>query len=311
MREKALHKSLRQLRDAALGTLWRQWAALGAMTGERKTAQSLIDPEALVLASLSLGDMERRLWDLLRWWAEEGSSLLSVQRIRNLSPAYPETTSARMAEFAYLAHREGGDFRWRPLEGPLSERRGRPGKRVGKRPRLADPAALMLRLRIGLGVSVKTDLLAFLLGLGGMSAGVKTLAEALGYTPRALHRAVDDMAAAKLIDATGETPTAYRVDPRPWAELLGTSGRPARWRDWSPVFACVAHLLGWVEREDPLKATPYLLSSKARDLMERHRAAFTRNRISIPNPDDYPGEAYLQAFEETLERLASWMEENA
>jgi hypothetical protein len=66
-----------------------------------------------------------------------------------------------------------------------------------------------------------------------------------------------------------------------------------------------------MEREDALKATPYLLSSMARDLMERHRAAFTRNRVSIPNSDDYAGEEFLQALEETLGRLASWIEESA
>jgi hypothetical protein len=107
----------------------------------------------------------------------------------------------------------------------------------------------MLRLRVGLGVSVKTDLLAFLLGLGGMSAGVKPIAEALGYTARAVHRAVDDMAAANLIDTAGEKPTAYRVDPKPWAELLGTSGRPpsgGTGRRCSPAWP--TSLSGWNER---------------------------------------------------------------
>jgi hypothetical protein len=31
----------------------------------------------------------------------------------------------------------------------------------------------------------------------------------------------------------------------------------------------------------------------------------------IPSPEDYPGEKYLQAFEETLRRLARWLEESA
>ena len=67
----------------------------------------------------------------------------------------------------------------------------------------------------------------------------------------------------------------------------------------------------WAEGQDLLKASPYVLSSRARDLMERHRIAFTRNQISIPYPDDYAGEAYIEVFKKTLSTLASWMEENA
>lgn len=53
-----------------------------------------------------------------------------------------------------------------------------------------------------------------------------------------------------------------------------------------------------------------IASSRVRELVERHQAAFKRNRITIPDPTDYPGEKYLQAFEETLGRLALWMEDS-
>ena len=59
------------------------------------------------------------------------------------------------------------------------------------------------------------------------------------------------------------------------------------------------------------KTTAYVLSSHARDLVERHRNAFPQNQIKVPRPEDYPGEQYLHAFEETLRRLAGWLEESA
>jgi len=311
MPEKGFHKAVRRLREATLAALWRQWGALGAMTAKGKSTRSLVDPEALVLMSLSLTEEERRLWDLLRWWAQAGATLLSVQRIKNLAAMYPESTRARLGGFAHLANREGRDFRWRPLEQPLSGKSIRVGKSLGRNPELINPAALMLRLRVGLGVNVKVDVLGFLLGTGDIWVNVRTIADAVGYTPRAVHRAVDDMATARLIQTTVETPTAYRVDPKPWTELLGVSGNFPVWRYWPRVFAFVADLAEWAGREGAaIQAGPYLWSSQARDLMERHRLAFTRNQLVIPNPEDYPGEQYLEPFEETLDKVALWLEQN-
>lgn len=312
MPEKELAKPLHQLREAALGTLWRQWGALGAAIVGEGPSRSIVDPEGLVLVSLSLAEEERRLWDVLYWWVKVGAPLLSVQRIKNLAVRFPESTRGRLGVFAHLAHREGRDFRWRSLESSSPGQTIRSGKSLGRDPQLHHPAALMLRLRVGLGVGVKADLVAFLLATGGVWVTVKGIAEGLSYTPRAIHRAVDDLVAARFIQATTGTPAAYRADSMAWATLLESSGKPPAWRYWPPVFALVADLAAWAGGEGALpKTTAYMLSSRARDLVERHRIAFARNQIKIPSPEDYPGEKYLQAFEETLRRLALWLAESA
>jgi len=311
MPENELAKALHQLREATLGTLWRQWGALGAAIAGEGSARSIVDPEALVLVSLSLTEDERRLWDVLHWWVKVGAPLLSVQRIKNLAGKFPESTRAHLGAFAHLAHREGRDFRWRSLESSSPGKSIRSGKSLGRDPQLHHPAALMLRLRVGLGVGVKADLVAFLLATGSVWVTVKGIAEALSYTPRAIHRAVDALVAARFIRATTGTPAAYRVDPKAWAPLLEPSGKPPAWRYWPPVLALVADLAEWAGGGAALpKTSAYVLSSRARDLVERHRSAFVRNQIKIPTPEDYPGEKYLQAFEETLRRLTRWLKES-
>ena len=139
MFEKGLAKALHQLREATLGTLWRQWGSLGAATAGEGSARSIVDPEGLVLASLSLTEEERRLWDLLYWWVKVGAPLLSVQRIKNLAVQFPESTRARLEAFAHLAHREGRDFRWRSLEGSSPGKTIRSGKSLGRDPQLHHP----------------------------------------------------------------------------------------------------------------------------------------------------------------------------
>src|SRR5574337_1539310 len=95
MSEKELGRALHQLREAALGTLWRQWGALGAAVAGKGTVRSIVDPEGLVLGSLSLAEEERRLWDILYWWVKVGAPLLSVKGIKNLAARFPESTRAR------------------------------------------------------------------------------------------------------------------------------------------------------------------------------------------------------------------------
>jgi hypothetical protein len=303
-------KAVRGLQEQTVDVLWRQWGALGAPTSH-DLAHSLIDPEALVLASLALRDAERRLPDVLRWWARTGATLLSVTRMRSLARRFPDAIRGPLGEFAATAVREGRDFRWRPLAHPSSSLTGRPKKDLGAVPRFLTPPALPLRLRLGFGVTVKADLLATLLGSSDGWLSVKRIAASLGYTPQSVRRAGDDLVAARLIQVSGETPTGYRAEPARWVGLLSLPESLPPWRHWTPAFAFVAVLGEWVRKHDGSTASSnYLLSTQARDLVAAHQSAFVQNRLSIPRPEDSPGETYLTAFRDTLAILEAWLDEN-
>jgi hypothetical protein len=310
MSENLFASALQDLKEKSKMAAWRQWRALGATASSAKPAASIIDPEALVLLSLALAEEERRLWDLLGWWARVGSQLLSVQRIKNLAGAYPEAVRLKLGQFAHLARSEGGDFRWKALARPQPARAIRLKKGLGEQPALTEPTTLLLRLRAGFGVGIKADVLGFLLGMQGNWASARDITEATSYTSQAVRRALEDMAVARFLEVARQIPAKYRVDPRGWMELLGIRGSPPPWRDWQPVFAFIGDLSERAEGEASLKASPYIISSRARDVFERHQSAFRRNRIAVPDPRDYPGEKYLGAFEETLRALGEWMQEN-
>ena len=117
------------------------------------------------------------------------------------------------------------------------------------------------------------------------------------------------MADARLIEASRQAPATYRLKPAPWIELLDLSEPAPRWRHWHPVFAFMCHLLAWLEELDDEDIGRHVASSRARSLVEGHRPAFDRNRISIPEPEHHPGTAYLSAFRVTVETLCEWMRE--
>ena len=141
------------------------------------------------------------------------------------------------------------------------------------------------------------------------------------------------MARARLIFEVGGHPTQYYAAMRAWAPLLGLSirdgqlnlydnqggtrastasqtfGLPA-WRCWSDLYAFLAGGIELASRCEAEETSPYLQSTRARDLFEAHCAAFTYNDIAVPRPVDYQGAAYLEAFGKTLSNLAGWVVQN-
>ena len=289
----------RQAREAALNAAWRQWGALGALASGARS-RTVLDPEALVLASLALVPHERRLGDVLLWWTSAGSRLLSVQRIRSLSDRFA-TADAESSLGAFAASAvEAGDRRWKRLAGP----RGldaRPGKGADT-PDLSDPSAVVLRLRAAFGVSAKADLFAALLGRERPST-VRDLAESLGYSTVAVRVALGEMTLARVVVPTGASPAAYRAaDVAEWSALLAGGPRP-RWGDWAETFVLLLAIAEW--GEDAAGWTPYVASSKARDLAERHARPLRRLVPEAPSLDGHRGEAALVPFAATVRELVS------
>lgn len=304
--------------EAATGAAWRQWAVLGSTglvgraAGGSEREGTIIDPEALLLASLALLPHERRLGDFLAWWAETGAALLSVQRTRALLASMPEAlvedepVAEALAAFAASAG-AAGDRRWQRHAGetPLA---GRPGKGADQ-PVLTEPAALLLRLRAGFGVSAKADLLAVLLGLDGRPATVKALAEATGYSTVAVRAALEEMALARFVAATGDYPAAYVVrGANQWSTLLFLEARSSSapsapaWGFWAPAYGFLLDVIVWGRRARDWSA--YVAGSRARDLIERR--GLSLRPIGLDLPEARSGAEYLRVFEGAVRFVTDW-----
>lgn len=295
------------VRQAALASAWVQWRALGVRLTASGRAQWIVDPEALVLISLALRERERRLEDVLASWARTGSGVLSVQRMKNLQSRYPPPTRERLAEFAHRAVSEGGDYRWRGLVGLTPSPRGRDRTLRDPHPKAWAPAALMIRMRLGIGVGLSADILTYLLSQRGFWASARAIAEATDYSVYSIRRAADKMKEAGLVEGTGRKPVEYRADPKAWSKVLAQDGDVPPWRHWSQAYAFVADFLAQAEAGGLQAPSAYLLSSRLRDLIEKHRDALRLNRIAPPVASRLPGKEYIAAFEQVAENIARWM----
>lgn len=83
-----METSLRQFRDEYLDLLlrflWREWTALGVAGQEQAPVHHVIDPEALLLFTCSLGRYDQRLFDEVLDWVTLNGRFLNVQRMRNV-----------------------------------------------------------------------------------------------------------------------------------------------------------------------------------------------------------------------------------
>ncbi len=299
---------LKRFVEAILQTVWIQWKSLGTHIDARNFAESIVDPDSLLLVSLSLRHMEGRLWEVLGSWAMNGSGMFSIQRIKNLREEFPIDTGTRLAEFAYRAVNEGKDHRWKTLMGSDGGPVTRSHVLWETYPATWHPTALMLRLRLGFGMGIVSDLLSYLISMRGDWSNAASISRALDFSPYSVRRTADDMASAGILESTGGKPVRYRISYSGWGQILEIQPNEiAGWRYWNELYAFAADFIAKNNSVEWNEASPYLLSSKQRDLVEDHKDAFKINKISYPDPGKYPGKEYTSAFNAFVRELSEWV----
>lgn len=257
------------VREAAVHAAWTQWGAMAFGAAAKLPALAIVDPEALVLATLVLEEHEGRLQRLVQMWIRAGSRLLSTGRLANLLRDYPESVAPKVTAFAAEAIAVG-DARWKRLAGKAKARAGSRRSVEAVTPDLRQPSTLMLRLRLALGVGIKADALAFLLGRAGARATVREIASGTGYYARAVRRALDDLMAARIVEVQATSPISYYARWASWEKLLGVDQDSApMWRSWHELYLVALALDGWGRQADAAGWSRYVAASRLRDVFDR------------------------------------------
>lgn len=312
------------IREVAERTLleasWAQWAVLtaAAVSADRRRAWTIVDPEALVLASLTVGHRERRLDDMVASWAGAAANLMSMHRMRAIATAFPLSVTNRLGVFTSPAT-AAGDKRWKRLQsdGHAAEYTPRI-KGIGEL-RLFEGPALTMRLRAGFGVNAKADLLSLLIGFRGAAADLKVIAAATAYTERAIRTATEEMTLAGFIHEIEGRPSSFYADPTAWANVLqshplDTGGRMKAtslppWRFWSAVFAFLAQVIGWSVEQERQGWTGYVTGSRARDLVDAHARKLRQAQVDLSRVSRVSGRENLGGFQELVDEVAAWTRE--
>ncbi|HYW49507.1 MAG TPA: helix-turn-helix domain-containing protein [Gemmatimonadaceae bacterium] len=280
------------LTDAAFQGARLQWAALGATPDEQATSSAIIDPEALLLVSLWLIPREPALADTVHDWVAKWSDLLSVQRTRNIARSFPAATLVQLRAVAITAFERGKDFRWSPVikggdgAGDADTAHADVARSTDTRlpvgaARLAveRDALLVLRFRMAFGVGARADALAYLLARGAAWSTVTEIAQATGYTPSAIRRALDRMAEADIVMTVDDGATRYRCDAASWGALLGLQGVVEPWQYWLQHFAFIATFVEWADSIARRKLTGYAITEQLRAVARGFRPTDDRDEL--------------------------------
>jgi len=268
------------LREATLELCWRQWTAAG-LAGTREDTQTLIDPEALLVASLALGRYDARLFDEVLDWAAVNWRLLDTARLKRVARGASGTQRALLAVVSQMAsgdraaakfrdelasaaaHRIADSgalqnlfFSQRPDEDswvepdPIFKAAGflRPPARLrglSRRPRAANPACLRFRLRALCGIGSRAEVLAYLLTHDW--AHGRLIADRGAYPQGPVASYLVSLFEAGIVERREEGKKAlYRLQ----GDLRLVAAEPPRFVDWIRVWPSLNALL------EAMRSTP-------------------------------------------------------
>jgi hypothetical protein len=267
-----LQETADKLEQAAIQLAWRQWRVIGgSAVSDDPPATSIVDPEALVLASLALANREHRLTDLLYGWMEKSAPFLSVQRLKNLKRRYPAETRNQVSEFARRARNVAKHPRWASLAD--QEDAGLPDivlpevSRATSPPKHSAPG-LMLALRMAMGVGTKSDALAVVLGQT-RSLTVRDVVEGTAYNPVSVRSALEDLSGGGFLRITDRKPLKFGAPLKEWRALLALDKLP-RWMPWHDWYAFAFSFLSWARSAAERNVSDYAFQVRVRELLAHH-----------------------------------------
>ncbi len=328
-----------QYLELALNFLWRQWSAVGVAGSAQSENDGIIDPEALLLFTCSMGRYDARLFDEVIDWLHTNGHLINVQRLKRIAKTESFVGTPILSAMAALLTRGEDALKWKRLAGtPPQPNETQPLFFLGNGrpiPVMHDPdptfqiygyereilnlrgysqkvsptvtPALLFQLRALFGINARTEILAYL--LTHEQAHPSRIARETYYNQKTVQNALVDMTASGTVRVKSSgREKHYWVKPEAWWALLERKDKAPDWVIWPPLFRALE--LIWIRlNEDPLRSQSdaLLVASELRQLMLQVQPLFERAGFGRQLSDDklYIGEEYLDVFLDDVRKVLS------
>ena len=323
--------------ETILRFLWREWTALGVAGQDDTPLRHVVDPEALLLFTCSLGRYDQRLFDEVMDWLIKNGRFISIQRMRNILHRETFCGGAVLSAVAdWLSQRED-PAKWKLLarmEDSKDKHQtlfhfpdGRP------MPQLSDNDATFLKhgfirgsvalrgysqifpsdtvacrflgMRALFGVNARCDVLTYLAMNG--TGHPREVARELYYSQKAIHDVMTDMACSAVVQSSrGGRERTFRIASDTLPFLTGAGESPG-WINWPILLSSAETVWNLTKELLSAKADPLIESSEIMLTMKSLLERLTRARWapSIPTLQSRQGIEQLQAFQTTFEIIAA------
>jgi hypothetical protein len=321
--------------EQLLALLWRQWSAIGVSGYSSSEESKVVDPEALLLLTLTVARYDARIFDEVLDWLVVNGDFLNVQRLQNLVKQFDFQAKAELSAVAeLLGQKSSVALKWKKLATKYSQKeqstlfymkdgRTMPAskgcdeifQRHGllrppvKLRRLSQPfptegmPALLLRLRALLGVNLRCEILCLLGSIGEIHPS--RIARLIGQNPRSTQNALAEMIHSGVVQVrTSTREKKYSLSPGVLDELLRPEGFTP-WRNSVPLFRALEIL--WLGVSDPKrqKLDTLMLASEWRRLAREIKVLFGDAGMGQPlrESTSFPGEKYYEVFLEDIRKF--------
>lgn len=324
-----------RLRRGLLEFAWRQWAQMGLSANVAGSDRWAIDPEALILFTIEVARRDPRLFDEVLDWLSSERRLLTMQRLRNLAALFPVDSNLVGAALAWA----GESAPW--LRGPKANRSqdqygepapvfspeilsfvGEPDPAFAEfgyiRPRVVrsgkssdsdvrQPVNFAFQLRHLFGPGSRSEVMRILLTFADGPLDAARISDEAGFAKRNINDTLASLAASRVVKARWSRNEriflAYRDK---WANLLevGPSAKfMPEFMSWVHLLPASLQIMIWLDNIAETTDSEYLISSRARDLMEDVMPSLEVAGLALSPSRAAPGAAYLSFFADTIDSI--------
>lgn len=334
--ETSLNEFRNSVLERLLDMLWRQWTALGVAGAVKPESTRVVDPEPLLLLTLTVARYDARLFDEVMDWLTVNGDFINVQRLKNVARQFDFAGVAQMAAVSeFLGPKARSVLKWKkvssmagpgrdeplfclrdggpvPLKGDLSPEFSAYGLlrnpielRGYSRPfPLTGMPSLLLRLRALFGISARCEILC-LLG-ANQEVHPSEVARQTAYFARTVQNAMQEMLRSGVVEVrTANRQKMYWLKPGFLDSLLRPDGNPIPWMNCSALFRAQEILWLGVDRLAVAGLDPLTAASELRRLAMKMRPLLgdAGMGMKLRNESAFPGEGYTTVFEEDIAAL--------
>jgi len=322
--------------DSMLTFLWQQWSTLGAPGYSDGDDPRIIDPEALLLFSLTISRYDARLFDEIMDWLARHGDYINIQRLKRMLAEESFSAQQLLLAVAAVMAEQGKASKWGRLAelSPVPDKtaslffnqEGLPINHFGA----ADPvfakygflrppwcardhthtiqimkhSGLLFRLRALFGNNARADIILYL--LTHESGHPRRIARECYYFQKTVQDALVEMAASGIVRVQSRGKEKhYRLAREDWYQLLQITEPAPIWLSWPLLFSALEKI--WAKIGDPEFANldELVQSSELRQLMKIIRPKNELSGLGLFWEDDafYPGNDYLKVFVQDISDL--------
>ncbi|GFP32298.1 hypothetical protein HKBW3S42_00604 [Candidatus Hakubella thermalkaliphila] len=326
--------------DSLLQVLWRHWSSLGIYTGVEKEQAFVIDPEALMCATLCFGRYDQRLFDEMLSWLCKNADMINIARLKNvvnsfefgnlnilgaisgyLSKKEKKRKWESLARFCTKKSQEKEetlfytkDFQPMPVLGKEDElfqkwnlsRNEVVLRHLAENLNVELPANIVFRMRSFLGVGTRADICAYLLFSKGDNS--LQIAKVTNFSQRSVYQTLNELHRSAFVKKRILGREAiYSLDQTRWTNFLEIKTNKLEYLNWTQIFSAFSGLFRQLVQTPEKFTDSYLASSNLRMISGDYVSKIEKAGIQATQMKlyQYVGEAFTEYFIEYVEGIIS------